>query len=297
MKKVWAVEMKLLKKLLEVCEKHNLRIWAEGGTLLGTVRDKGFIPWDDDIDMAMLRDDYDKLQAIAKDEFKAPYFFQSGLTDKFHNGLTRIRMDGTTAITPKSLYHNCHQGIFIDLFPLDVIPDDPTLLKQFVNEKIKKKRYLKYSLVKHFSLTNWKFNAFLLYSKILINTKGFYKCFKEYDNFIKKYWNTGNHRVSLVSWMLDERYIREKTWYQETILLPFEDIYIPVPKDYDKILKTQFGDYMKPKKSPTNHGGFLMLDPITSYEKHLSKLRKEQKKKSINTKWNQLKKIIKNINI
>ena len=76
MKKVWAVEMELLKKLLEVCEKHHLRIWAEGGTLLGAVREKGFIPWDDDIDMAMPREDYDKLQTIAKDQFKAPFFFQ-----------------------------------------------------------------------------------------------------------------------------------------------------------------------------------------------------------------------------
>lgn len=76
MKKVWNVQMKLLKKLLEVCDKHHLKIWADGGTLLGTVRDHGYIPWDDDIDMVMLREDYDKLLEIAPKEFEEPFFFQ-----------------------------------------------------------------------------------------------------------------------------------------------------------------------------------------------------------------------------
>ena len=132
MKKVWAVEMELLKKLLEVCEKYHLRIWAEGGTLLGTIRHHGYIPWDDDIDMAMLREDYDKLQAIAKEEFKTPYFFQSGYTDLFPNGLSRIRKDGTAAIMDQAINRNYHQGIFIDIFPLDVMPDDEVLFKSFV---------------------------------------------------------------------------------------------------------------------------------------------------------------------
>ena len=65
MKKVWAVEIELLKKLLNVCENNHLRVWAEGGTLLGAVREKGYIPWDDDIDMAMPRKDYDILRNIA----------------------------------------------------------------------------------------------------------------------------------------------------------------------------------------------------------------------------------------
>ena len=130
MKKVWAVEMKLLKKLLDVCNRHHLRIWAEGGTLLGTIRHHGFIPWDDDIDMAMLRDDYDKLQAIAREEFQAPFFFQSGYTDQFAWGFSKLRMDGTAAILPSDIYQQHHLGIFIDIFCYDAVPDDKNEIKK-----------------------------------------------------------------------------------------------------------------------------------------------------------------------
>ena len=77
MKKLWAVEMDLAKKLLEVCKKYNLKIWAEGGTLLGAVRHKGFIPWDDDLDFVMMRDDFEKLIEIGPKEFNEPYFLQT----------------------------------------------------------------------------------------------------------------------------------------------------------------------------------------------------------------------------
>ena len=61
-KKVWAVQIDLLKHLVDACQRHNLKIWADGGTLLGTVREHGYIPWDDDIDMFMLREDYERLR-------------------------------------------------------------------------------------------------------------------------------------------------------------------------------------------------------------------------------------------
>ena len=279
MKKVWSIEMQLLKKLLEVCEKHNLKVWAEGGTLLGTIREKGFIPWDDDIDMAMMRDDYDKLQALAKDEFKSPFFFQSGYTDKFANGLSRIRMDGTTAITHLSIYCNCHQGIFIDLFPLDVVPDNEDSRNKFIHEKVKKRLELKYSIDNSLSFTNWKYNCKIIKSRIKTRIKGFHTCFKEYDQFVKQFWTSNNHKVSLVSWLFEERYLRDKEWYNDTIYLPFENIMMPVPGNYDAILKTQFGDYMKPVKAPTMHGGFAALDPDHSYIDYLPIVRRKHKKR------------------
>jgi lipopolysaccharide cholinephosphotransferase len=291
MKKVWHVEMQLLNKLLEVCNKHHLKVWAEGGSLLGTVRERGFIPWDDDIDMAMMRDDYDKLQSVAKDEFKAPYFFQSGYTDRFANGLTRLRMDGTTAITDLSINDDYHQGIFIDLFPLDIVPDDDDLRDQFIRQKVRKKEALKYAIHYQYCFSNWKYNWNIFKNRMKIRINGFHSCFQEYDRFIKQYWGTDNHKVSLISWVYDKRYLREKEWYNDTIYLPFENIMMPVPGNYDAILRTQYGDYMKPVKAPTMHGGLVVLDPDHSYKDYITKVRKERRKEA------SIKKIQKKLNL
>ena len=77
MKKAWAVMLDLLAELDRVCKKNNIKYYANGGTMLGAVRHKGFIPWDDDIDVMMFREDYDRLMEIGPKEFTYPYFFQN----------------------------------------------------------------------------------------------------------------------------------------------------------------------------------------------------------------------------
>lgn len=287
MKKVWAVEMQLLKKLLEVCEKHHLHIWAEGGTLLGAVRHHGYIPWDDDIDMAMLREDYDKLQAIAKDEFKAPYFFQSGYTDQFPNGFSKLRMDGTAAIIPYEIHQSFHQGIFIDIFCYDAVPDDKTIFeeqKRMAEEKIK---LLKIYCDPYWSFTDFRHNWKVIKAKWTVGRRGFSHYFKEFDDLYRKHRISDNKNVSFISFYYElERYLRDKHWYDETIYLPFEDIQMPVPKDYDKILSLQYGDYMKPVKAPTMHGGFEILDTEHSYLDLLPAIRENHK----NDNWKERKK-------
>ena len=77
MKKIWAVQLDLLEQIKHVCSRYHLTYYADSGTLLGAVRHKGYIPWDDDIDIVMKRSDYNKLIEIAPIEFKKPYFLQS----------------------------------------------------------------------------------------------------------------------------------------------------------------------------------------------------------------------------
>ncbi|MBP3838287.1 MAG: LicD family protein [Prevotella sp.] len=291
MKKVWSVQMELLGKLLDVCEKHQLRIWAEGGTLLGAVREHGYIPWDDDIDMAMMREDYDKLISISQEEFQKPYYFQSGYSEEnYPRGHAQLRKDNTAAINQYDISQSFHQGIFIDIFVYDEIPDDEYDLQVFFNQIKKSYGKLKQYCEYKFSIFHPIISIKKYLDNLPIKKKGFHKAFEEFDNLLKS--QEGN-RISCVGFSLDvNHYGRDKLWYSDTLLMPFEDIMMPVPSGYDMILKTQYGDYMRPVKAPTNHGVFLVLDTAVSYEKYMPQLRKEAKQKRRNDRLKKIEKVL-----
>jgi len=276
MKRVWRVQLDLLKKLLDVCERHHLRIWADGGTLLGTVREHGYIPWDDDIDMAMMRDDYDKLVKVAPKEFARPYFFQCGYTERFYpRGHAQLRMDGTTAILPYPLFLNTHQGIFIDIFPYDAMPDNPAVLKDLIAERNQRMASFSASGSKPSlfhpgrSFRNWR------------NRLAFKKRFFEFEEMLRKNSTVDNSEVSCLSFIVDpEHFFRDKHWYDDTLYLPFEDISMPVPVGYHQILVRQYGDYMTPRRAPTYHDGFWKLDADRPYQEFIPQLRRELRRKN-----------------
>ena len=139
MKKVWAVQIDLLKELERVCNKYNIKYFACGGTLLGSVRHQGYIPWDDDIDIMMIRDEYEKLLEH-KDEFQSPYFLQTPYTDEngYFDSNIKLRNSYTTGFMPQDLHLKINKGIFIDIVPLDAIPDDEKLRKKFLNKALRK---------------------------------------------------------------------------------------------------------------------------------------------------------------
>lgn len=279
MKQVWAVQIDLVKKLLEVCQKHNLKIWADGGTLLGTVRHKGYIPWDDDIDMAMMREDYDKLIAIGQKEFKHPYFLQSGYVEEFNRGFARLRNSNTTGIMPCDINLNFNQGIFIDIFVYDAVPNNNTKLKKLLFMQTLRRIPLNMKVYGCADFYDIKLLLCYIYSKFYFLFNTYTSAFKKFDNTFRKYKISDNDDIACISFRPNMLNIfrREKKWYNETILMPFEDIKMPIPIGYDFILSKQYGNYMKPAKIPALHEN-IILDPNRAYTTVLNELRNRNNK-------------------
>lgn len=270
MKKVWKIQLDMLKKFMEVCDKHGLKYFLTAGSMLGAVRHNGFIPWDDDIDIGMLRDDYNKLLEIADKEFKYPYFFQTPYNDNIYRGHAQLRNSETTAILPHELGLEFNQGIFMDIFPYDGIPNNKILykiqknkIKNMVNIMSWYKCYnpnLKNSITmkikKVFSNVFFKF----------VNYKKFYAHF---EKVCSKYSSLDDVLVSNLSLIYDRpKYQHNKKYFEELFFHKFENLSVPIPKEYDKILSKQYGNYMEFKKGTATHG-CLILNPDISYKKYI----------------------------
>lgn len=116
-------ELEILDEFVRICEENNLHYYLVGGTLLGAVRHHGFIPWDDDIDVAMFRKDYDRFAEIAPQKLHPQYFYQCPDTDPYYFlTYAKIRKNGTEVYEERFRNAKFHKGVFIDIFPLDFCP-------------------------------------------------------------------------------------------------------------------------------------------------------------------------------
>jgi len=280
MKKVWAVELDLLDQLLAVCKKHDIKIFASGGTLLGTVRHEGFIPWDDDIDMMMFREDYEKLCEVAKYEFEEPYFFQTEYTDPGSlRGHAQLRNSETTGIlnNEKGKY-KFNQGIFIDIFPLDVVVDDETLFEKQYRQAWRYKKiaglFSKLS-TRYVRNTKHKIKGMVKHVLYLLGNKPlrWFKleewAYKKFEKTCMKYNGERTERVSTLSFQFANRqHFKYRKDFEEIIDMPFEFMMIPVGKEYDHALLQRYGEYRKIVKGDSCHGG-VIFDVERSYKEYI----------------------------
>lgn len=271
MKKVWAAQLNMLELLDGICKKHNIKYFVEYGTLLGAVRHKGFIPWDDDLDVMMFRDDYERFKQVAADEIKEPYFFQNIYTE---NGMiwafSKIRDSRTSAIEfPNIPAEQFNQGIFIDIFPFDDAADD-IYMKSAVRDI---QRDLWRTLVRPMDLLNAINNdqktacdADIIVDMISLPVVD---RMKEFETFNASLFGKSTRVNFITSEIFGLEASRERKWYEDVIYMPFENTMVPVPVGYDEILKCQYGDYMTPVQGGTWHEG-IYLDPDTPYQVSLA---------------------------
>lgn len=271
MKEVWAVVLDLLHEVDRVCEKHGLTYWAGYGTLLGAMRHQGFIPWDDDVDLVMPREDYERLCEIAKSEFYHPYFFQTEMTDPgFSRPFARLRNSDTTAIQKIEDFGFIHynQGIFLDIFPLDHFPDNPEELKTFYTRF--GKQYHALQRFAHWSTRYNRGNQDGIVNKIKGGIKA--SCahaiqfvmermhlhnpfLLQFEEYTKRYNGQETSRWGVPFFYNPEKNNTwERSWFRETRRVPFEMLHIPVPIDHDLILTSTYGDWREFVIGNNSHG-------------------------------------------
>ncbi len=244
------VETELLVEFDRVCRVHNIDYVISSGTLLGAVRHKGFIPWDDDADIMMLRDDYERFKTVTNDLNKEICFFQDHTTDpEYRWGYGKLRRTGTEYIRIGQEHMKNKTGINIDVFPYDDVPQ--TIIGQVIQDAYCYCcRKILWSEVGRKNSCGLMKLWWILLSKIPIST-----VYKWLDLYVKKSDKNKPNKVRILCFTaigklyykhpLKDRYGIPKEWFTEREDFDFEGYRLKGTKDYDECLRFWYNDYMK----------------------------------------------------
>jgi len=244
LKKLQSVETEMLKVVADFCKKHNIKYSLYAGTLLGAVRHGGFIPWDDDIDVFMERNEYDRfLELWEKENIEGYYLEGTNRYDYFGLNHSKIRKNGTKLASFKEMEKDCHHGIWIDIFPFDKIPTDKKLRKKFIFKAKLRMVYTRgYPFTKGGLLLK-------LISRILLipSKKTQLKLRNKYEKQIIHKYKDLTEGYEYMSLAAAENF---GTYYPAQVIenlatINFDGQEFSCVQDYDKMLTIQYGDYMK----------------------------------------------------
>ena len=238
----------VVEELLKVCQENHIRYFALGGTLLGCVRHKGFIPWDDDIDLGFPREDYERLlKILEKNRFQLTTYE----TDPTHiSYFAKLTTDSVKVIKHRG-EHDVELAVWVDLFPLDGMPKNAFQRKIYIKRVMFQKLLYKFSLIDNvmYDKHRGKMHNFLIwFGKTLRLHKilNYKHVLNRIDKLLKKYPYEDSEYVANLMGAWSQKEIFPKAYYDDAVLYPFEDIYLNAPKAYDAILTQMYGDYMTP---------------------------------------------------
>lgn len=268
-------ELDMLKLFISICDDNNLLYFAVGGTCLGAIRHKGFIPWDDDIDVALPRPDYDKFIKIAQGLMPKNYFLQTHNTDKdYRNDFAKIRDSSTTFIESSATKLKINHGVAIDIFPIDGTPADKKEIDSLRKHKTRVKRYVAKDLV----LANRP-----LSKKVICKVASLLchfstsKMLNKLENRYRQFHYETSDIVICHGGAWGDKERCPKAQYGKGVFVDFEGIKVRVPEKYDEYLTQKYGDYMTPppesQRKPHHYSD--VIDPDNSYRLYLSQRSKK----------------------
>ena len=268
LKKLQNTQLGILKDFISVCEKHNLRYFVQGGTLIGVIRHKGFIPWDDDVDVNMPREDYNKFLSIIEEEMGDTYKILTPLVDNnYACNVTHLQKKGTKFVPYVSKDMKCDLCIDIDIFPMDKVPAD----RKKAQRQLKRTWFLSKLLflcgtgepiiplngvAKVIAAMICKM-AHMGLKMLHISPRMVYQALQKestrYNDTDSTVWNTFEDACASKTYLYEhEMFPTEK--------MPFEGVMVDVPKGYDAYLTRAFGDYMQlpPVEKRVNHCPYIL---------------------------------------
>ena len=241
--------VKLALKIASICEENAIHWFAFYGTLLGAVRHQGFIPWDDEFDIAMLRQDFDRFVEYCRRHEEELLADGYRLIDKdsaadYPYNIPRFCNIHFRMVTPE--YPSAGMGVFVDLYPLDSVGDDPDVAEKRIAWKKKLFTICAASASLHKPIeTRGGVVQKLLKAALYLYAKDkeprFF--FKRFDRLAQMFPQGGKY-VSCVVWEMDFC-AYPKAWFEDLIDAPFEDITVKIPRAYDSVLRAYYGDYTR----------------------------------------------------
>ncbi len=246
------VELDILKKFASFCDEKGLRYTLAFGTLIGAVRHKGFIPWDDDIDVLMPRKDYNVLMETFNKEVGGRYHLISPYDPVSRHSFIKLIDTKTVKVESRIDYSKGNLGVDLDVFPLDGVPEQGKDFDKWVKKL--SRCYRVHSLFIFALPKTLKGKAKLSLIKLLWGSKE--KVLKKAAKLHDLYPYEQSRQVSCLEGWFNTGICFEKEWFDETIEAQFEDSTYPIPKAYDQILTAIYGDYMTPppkEKQFTHH--------------------------------------------
>lgn len=265
LRKAQLLQLKIAKEIQRVCEENHIPVFIFAGTLLGAVRHKGFIPWDDDLDVAMLREDYDKFLQIAPKSLGEEFFLQNWETDpEYALPFSKVLLKNTHYTERNIGSAHIQDGIYVDIFVLDNVPRD---------EKLQKKHDRSTYLLQRLLLAK---NGYCPWQDGETVKKLIYQCLKlaalpfsrkslqkRLDRQMRKYSGGTAECVTAIGGCYG--YQKEKLkreWAVNLASFPFEDTELPGIADFDAYLSYLYGDYMTPppESERENRHGIMRVD-------------------------------------